>query len=154
RLSMKRSEASMTLLQLIPALRRTLLAVATTLLLAACGGGANVVNNPNLASGNPGPSAYGGPPPQTSDIQAFLSALWSNVRDGTPADCGSCHGAGGQAPQFAREDNVNLAYEAANTVANRSDPPSSQLVQKVAGGHHCWLGSDGASLGACADIIA
>ncbi len=151
---MQRSEASMTLLQLIPALRRTLLAVATTLLLAACGGGANVVNNPNLASGNPGVSAYGGPPPQTSDTQAFMSALWSNVRDGTPADCGSCHGAGGQAPQFAREDNVNLAYEAANTVANRSDPPSSQLVQKVAGGHHCWLGSDGASLGACADIIA
>ena len=43
---------------------------------------------------------------------------------------------------FARDDDVNLAYDAANTVVNLTDPNSSQMVLKVSGGHHCWLGSD------------
>jgi hypothetical protein len=80
-----------------------------------------------------------------------MSALWDNVRPDNR--CGSCHEAGGQSPMFAREDDVNLAYDAANTVVNLADPDSSQMVAKVAGGHHCWLGSDAASLAACADIL-
>lgn len=126
---------------------------ATALLLGACGGGAGVTGNPNLGGGQAGVSTYRGPPPQTDDIQVFMGAVWSNLRRGTPADCGACHGANDQPPLFAREDDINRAYEAANAVVRLEDPPSSLLVTKVAGGHHCWLGSDGASLGACADII-
>jgi mono/diheme cytochrome c family protein len=135
--------------RLKPLLRRGILACTAALALAACGGGADVTTNPDL--GNPGTSSYNGPPPATSDIQTFMTALWSNVRPDNR--CGSCHEAGGQAPMFAREDDVNLAYEAANTVVNLADPNSSQMVVKVSGGHHCWLGSDPASLQACGDIV-
>jgi hypothetical protein len=55
--------------------------------------------------------------------------------------CGGCHHAGGQSPQFARSDNINLAYEAANTVVDLTNPSQSEMVQKVAGGHNCWLAS-------------
>ena len=57
--------------------------------------------------------------------------------------------AGGQTPQFARQDDVNLAYAAANGVVNLASPRDSRMVQKVAGGHNCWL----ASAEACADIL-
>jgi hypothetical protein len=80
-----------------------------------------------------------------------VTALWANVRPDNR--CGTCHEAGGQAPMFAREDDVNLAYDAANTIVNLADPNSSQMVLKVSGGHHCWLGSDAASLQACGDIV-
>jgi len=158
---MDRNDAPRSALQLPQALRQTLcqtlrhaLLGTAAVLLAACGGGAGVTGNPNLSGSNSGVSAYHGPAPQTTDVQSFMSALWVNVRKGTPADCGACHATGGgQAPLFAREDDINRAYDAANTVANLADPPSSQLVRKVAGGHHCWLGSDSGSLGACADIV-
>jgi len=39
--------------------------------------------------------------------------------------CGGCHVQGGQSPQFARTDDVNLAYQAANTVVNLSQPDQS-----------------------------
>jgi hypothetical protein len=130
-------------------MRNFSLAILAAVLLAGCGGGANVTQNPDL--GNPGPSSYNGPAPRTADIQTFMTALWSNVR---PANrCGSCHVAGGQTPMFARDDDVNLAYDAANTVVNLADPNSSEMVLKVSGGHHCWLGSDAASLQACGDIV-
>lgn len=129
--------------------RSALIALCATLALAGCGGGADVTQNPNVS--NPGTSTYGGPSPRTADIQAFMTALWDNVRPDNR--CGSCHEAGGQSPMFAREDDVNLAYDAANTVVNLADPETSRMVAKVAGGHHCWLGSDAASLQACADIL-
>ncbi len=129
--------------------RACFLAAFAALVLAGCGGGADVTQNPDL--GNPGTSNYNGPPPQTADIQTFMTALWSNVRPDNR--CGTCHENGGQAPMFAREDNVNLAYDAANTVVTLGDPNSSRLVTKVSGGHHCWLGSDPASLQACGDIM-
>jgi len=134
-------------------LRLLAMGIGATWLLAACGGGAGVTSNPDLGGGHAGVSTYRGPPPQTEDIQAFMGAVWNNVRRGTTADCGACHGANDQPPLFAREDDINRAYEAANAVARLDDPPSSLLVTKVAGGHHCWLGGDTASLGACADII-
>lgn len=129
--------------------------VLAALLLAACGGGADVVGNPNLGSGGPaGGTAYRGPAPQTDDIQAFMTALWSNVRRGTPANCGACHAENDQSPFFAREDDINRAWDAANPTVRLDDPPSSPLATKVAGGHHCWLGNDDAGLRACADIIS
>jgi hypothetical protein len=50
---------------------------------------------------------------------------------------------------FARSDDINLAYDAALTVVNLSQPETSLMVQKVAGGHNCWLSSPQA----CADIL-
>jgi hypothetical protein len=130
--------------------RGALLAALLAVVLGGCGGGADVVENA-AGGGTVGTSAYTGPAPRTADIQAFMNALWTNVRP--DSRCGACHDGGGQAPMFARSDDVNLAYDAANTVVSLDDPDSSRLVTKVAGGHHCWLGGDGASLQACAEIM-
>lgn len=113
--------------------------------MAACGGGAATVENP--LSNGPGGQAnnYTGPAPASQDVQAFKTYLWDNVSSSNR--CGSCHVAGKQAPEFARADDINLAYEAANGVVNLGDPANSRLVTKVGGGHNCWLDSDQA----CAD---
>jgi hypothetical protein len=121
------------------------LAAAVALLLAGCGGGSDTQSLPQLG-GTPPPD-YNGPPPATPDVQSFMLNLWDNVRDNNR--CGACHNAGGQTPMFARQDDINLAYEAANTVVNLSSPSDSQMVLKVAGGHNCWLSSDQA----CVDIL-
>ncbi len=128
-------------------LRNCIVLSGAILALAGCGG-ASVTQNPN--TGGPGTSSYDGPPPRTADIQTFMTALWSNVRPDNR--CGACHDAS-QSPLFARDDDVNLAYDAANTVVNLGDPANSTMVAKVMGGHHCWLGSDSGSLQACGDII-
>ena len=113
--------------------------------LAGCGGGAETVQNPITTPTTP--SAYSGPAPATADVQAFRINVWDNLK----ADnrCGQCHTQGGQAPPFVRNDDVNLAYAAANTVVNLGSPRDSRLVTKVAGGHNCWL----ASAAACGDIL-
>ncbi len=108
--------------------------------LAGCGGGAETAQNP-LTTAAAQPSSYTGPPPATADIQAFKINVWDNVK----ADnrCGSCHKAGGQMPNFARMDDVNLAYQQALTVVNLASPADSRIVTKVAGGHNCWLADNG-----------
>jgi hypothetical protein len=118
---------------------------AASLLLAGCGGGAKTVENPVTSGGTP--AAYSGPPPATADVQAFKINVWDNLKASNR--CGKCHVAGGQAPQFVRQDDINLAYAAANSVVTLSSPRDSRMVQKVAGGHNCWL----ASAAACADIL-
>lgn len=113
--------------------------------LTACGGGAKTEANPDL---NRGPtSTYTGPAPATADIQAFRVNLWDPLRGNNR--CGSCHGVGGQSPQFARSDDVNQAYAAVQAEVDLSQPAESRLVRKVASGHHCWLDSSAA----CADSI-
>src|SRR5512137_1513784 len=124
---------------------RALLVVAGALALSACGGGAKTTENP-VTSGGP-PPAYSGPAPATADVQAFKINVWENLKAGNR--CGQCHVAGGQAPQFVRQDDINLAYAAANGVVNLASPRDSRMVQKVAGGHNCWL----ASAAACGDIL-
>ena len=126
----------------------TRIAVAfVVVMLSACGGsgGPATVESPPVP---PAPSGdYTGPPPATADVQSFKINLWDNVR----ADnrCGQCHTEGGQAPSFARFDDVNMAYQEANTVVNLVSPVDSRIVTKVAGGHNCWLGSNQA----CEDIL-
>ncbi len=88
-----------------------------------------------------------GPASANADVQAFRINLWENIKANNR--CGSCHGAGGQTPMFARNDDVNLAYQAANTVVNLTQPDQSRMVAKVAGGHNCWL----ASPSACGDTL-
>ncbi len=111
------------------------------LLLSACGGGDSVETLPPDPGSNP-VSGYTGPPPQNEDVQQFKLALWDNIW--AENRCGSCHGAGGQAPTFARSDNINLAYTDIGGSVNLSSPADSRLVSKVGGGHNCWLASNDA----------
>ena len=120
-------------------------ALAFTAILAACSGGAGTVQNPITSA--PPVADYSGPAPQNADVQAFKLNLWDNIKASNR--CGGCHTAGGQSPQFARNDDVNAAYTAANTVVNLTQPDQSRMVLKVGGGHNCWL----ASASACADTL-
>jgi len=124
---------------------RALAIAVCALALSACGGGAKTTENP-ITSGGSAPT-YSGPAPATADVQAFKINVWDNLKAGNR--CGQCHVSGGQAPQFVRQDDVNLAYSAANPIVNLASPRDSRMVQKVAGGHNCWLASNDA----CADIL-
>jgi hypothetical protein len=113
--------------------------LAATLALSACGGGGvGTAVNPQ-ATGTSTTDAYTGPAPASPDVQAFDINLWNNIRSSNR--CGGCHNATtpAQMPNFARSDNVNLAYAQANTVVNLQQPSTSLMVTKVAGGHNCWL---------------
>jgi hypothetical protein len=121
---------------------KRLLQVATAITfvvaLAACGAGAPTTANPVTSIATT--QSYSGPPPEDADVQSFMTNLWANINSSNR--CGACHSqTGGQSPEFARTDNVNLAYQAANTVVNLSQPSQSLMVQKVSGGHNCWLAS-------------
>lgn len=122
-------------------------AIVALAALAGCSGGAKTTENPVTSGGSAAPSDYNGPQPANADIQAFRVAFWENIR---PANrCGNCHSVGGQAPTFARSDDVNAAYQQAVGIIDRDNPSQSALVAKVAGGHNCWL----ADAGACASIL-
>jgi hypothetical protein len=125
------------------------LVLGAALVLGACSGGsgADVQQNPGTGGG-PVVQNYTGPAPSTADVQSFKINLWDNIRGANR--CGTCHSeSGGQQPEFARGDDVNLAYAAANTVVNLASPKDSMMVTKVGGGHNCWLSSDAV----CADIL-
>lgn len=83
---------------------------------------------------------YTGPPPQTADIQKYKTYLWDNIS--TTQKCGSCHTEGNQSPYFASREDVNNAYAATSPLVNLTSPQDSRLVEKVNGGHNCWLDSD------------
>jgi hypothetical protein len=113
-------------------------ALAGLALLGACsaGGPATTVNQLSSPPTNSADN-YTGPPPANADVQAFKLSFWTNV---TPSNrCGGCHHAGGQSPQFARTDDVNLAYQAALPLVNLTNPSQSTFVLKVGGGHNCWV---------------
>src|SRR5229473_2795126 len=102
-----------------------LIALAASFAMSACGGGgaptvANVAPSQTQTAG-----AYTGPPAATADVTAFQVNFWNNVR--VSNRCGQCHNATSpaQMPNFARSDNVNLAYAQANTVVNLSQPSTS-----------------------------
>jgi hypothetical protein len=113
--------------------------------LAGCGGGAETVQTP--VSSSPPINNYNGPPPQTADIQSFKLNVWDNVSPNNR--CGNCHTTAGQVPTFARNDDINMAYQDANPLVDLTSPVDSRLVTKVGSGHNCWLSSDAA----CADIM-
>ncbi len=126
-----------------------LAALAASIALSACGGaGAPTTTNP-APSQSVTADAYTGPPAATADVTAFQINFWNNVR--VQNRCGQCHNATSpaQMPNFARSDDVNLAYAQANTVVNLATPSTSLIVTKVAGGHNCWL----ADPGACGQIL-
>lgn len=117
------------------------------LALAGCsGGGADTADNP-IPPGQVAGGDYTGPVPATPEVQAFRVEFWQPAL--ATAGCQGCHNAGGQSPSFLRTDDVNQAFQQANTVVNRENPSLSTIVTKVAGGHNCWL----ADPGACATIL-
>jgi concanavalin A-like lectin/glucanase superfamily protein len=120
-----------------------LLTLAASLTLAACGGGVPTTTLP-AAAPTSSANAYTGPAPATADVQAFEVNFWNNVR--VQNRCGQCHNATtpAQMPNFARSDDVNLAYAQANTVVNLANPATSMIVTKVSGGHNCWLADNSA----------
>jgi hypothetical protein len=120
-------------------------ATAVAVLAGCSSGGAPTVVNPVTTA--PPVLDYTGPASANADVQAFRINLWENIKGNNR--CGSCHGAGGQTPMFARNDNVNDAYTAANTVVNLTQPDQSRMVIKVASGHNCWLQSPSA----CGDTL-
>ncbi len=128
-------------------LLRQAAALAFIVTLAACsaGGPSTMVNQPTTNTSTA--SSYTGPAAANADVQAFKTNLWENIR---PANrCGGCHKEGGQSPMFARSDDVNLAYQAANPLVNFTQPDKSTLVLKVGSGHNCWVSDPKA----CADTM-
>jgi hypothetical protein len=125
------------------------LALAASFALSACGGGgAPTTQTPSQGTTSQA-DAYTGPAAATADVTAFQVNFWNNVR--TQNRCGQCHNSTtpAQMPNFARSDDVNLAYAQANTVVNLAQPSTSLIVTKVGGGHNCWL----ADSSACAQIL-
>jgi hypothetical protein len=110
------------------------------LMLTACGGG-DVETNPPKQQ-DPQSDVYTGPAPATEDIQKYKVSLWDNIS--SQNKCGACHTEGNQAPYFASRNDVNDAYAATNPLVDLSEPQKSRLVEKVSGGHNCWLASDSA----------
>ena len=121
------------------------LALLTTVVACTAGGPATT----QTQATTPGTTAstYTGPAAANADVQSFKINLWENIR--TSDKCGGCHHEGGQSPMFARSDDVNLAYQAANPLVNFSDPSQSTLVLRVASGHNCWV----ADPTACGDTM-
>ena len=132
--------------RLISALRAGALVMFTTLVLTACGGGAQTTDNPaSQLPGSGGDKVYTGPAARDPDVLKFQQEFWSNTR-GTDR-CGSCHSeAGPQSYMFVRSDDVNLAYDAAVTKIDRDQPSQSEFVGKVSAppiGHNCWVDDPG-----------
>jgi hypothetical protein len=115
-------------------------------LVIGCGTGSGARTTANPVTTTPDVNNYSGPPPAAPDVQTFKLALWDNLVPNNR--CGSCHNLD-QSPRFVRADDINLAYDAANTVVDLADPAMSTMVTKVRGGHNCWLSDDNA----CGDIV-
>ena len=130
-------------------MKKLLLTSFSVALLSACGGGSDTVVEPTPL---PPPLEqpvvnYNGPAPATADVQNFKLSVWDNVA--TADRCGACHVQGQQSPAFARNDDINLAYADINPYIDFDQASDSELIEKVAGGHNCWLNSTTA----CTDIM-
>src|SRR5580692_2306985 len=125
------------------------LLAAASFALSACGGGGAPTTATAATAPTSTAASYTGPAPATADVQAFEINFWNNVR--VQNRCGQCHNATSpaQMPNFARSDDVNLAYVQANTVVNLATPSTSMIVTKVSGGHNCWLADNNA----CGQIL-
>ncbi|HWV14772.1 MAG TPA: LamG domain-containing protein [Cellvibrio sp.] len=127
--------------------------LSLSIFLSACGSGSSAKNNPkpNTSGGTSSDDfTYKGQKPAANeDVLKFQNNLWINLA--REDRCGGCHTASGQAPQFARGDDINLAYEAviSNGLITLAHPAQSRIVNKVSKGHNCW---EKDAL-ACGDII-
>jgi hypothetical protein len=119
-------------------IKKTITLSLSMIVLTSCGE-AEVKSQPPAPTENNG-QEYTGPAPVTDDIQKYKTALWDNIS--TSDKCGSCHTEGNQAPYFASRNDVNDAYAATTSLVDLTTPQNSRLVEKVSGGHNCWLNSD------------
>lgn len=120
------------------------IAFSVSLFITGCGSGsaAKTTSNPDTTTGNTGTEAFtykGQKSASTPDVLKFQNSLWINLA--REDRCGGCHNATGQAPRFARADDINLAYDAviSNGLVSTSNPSQSHIVEKVSKGHNCWL---------------
>ena len=103
--------------------RAILVAGVAGFVLAACGGGAQTVDNPlSQAPGGPTQVTYNGVNgPRDTEVNAFLQNFWTPMQNA--ATCGNCHVPGGTGPTpFARADDINMAFDAAVTKVDLSVP--------------------------------
>lgn len=130
--------------------RAIFVAALMALVVTACGGGAQTVDNPLPQNpGGPTQITYNGVNgPRNAEVNAFLQSFWTPMQNS--ATCGNCHVENGTGPTpFARFDDINMAYDAAVTKVDLGVPGLSELVSKVGSGHNCWLTDDNA----CGDIM-
>jgi hypothetical protein len=117
-------------------------------LLTACGGGAQTTSNPVTSIPDAGASPYTGPVARDAEVLKFQQEFWSKAK--TTDRCGSCHNESvAQLPMFVRNDDINLAYDAAITVTDMQQPSLSRTVERVGEDHHCWVDDPGV----CATIM-
>ena len=131
-------------------LKAALLAAMVSVVLAACGGGAKTTDTPlPNGTGNTNNNPYTGPGARDADVLKFQQEFWSNAK--TTDRCGNCHNeTAGVLPMFVRNDDINLAYDAALTKVDVDQPSASIIVSQVGSGHNCWLlNADGV----CASIL-
>jgi hypothetical protein len=129
-------------------------AFSASLFITGCGSGsaAKTTANPDTNNGTTSPDSFtykGQKPASNPDLLKFQTTLWVNIA--REDRCGGCHNATGQAPRFARADDINLAYEAlvSNGLVTLSNPGQSVIVDKVTKGHNCWL----PNAAACGDTL-
>jgi len=127
-------------------LRSIAAALCMSIVVTACGGGAATTDNPQAqAPGNNNNSTYAGPAARDADVLKFQQEFWSNAK--TTDRCGNCHNESvGQLPMFVRNDDVNMAYDAALTVVDTGTPSLSRIVEKVSSTlerHNCWVEDPG-----------
>lgn len=127
--------------------------------LVACGGGASTESNQSGGSNIGSGSLISAT--SSAEVIAYEKEVWQKLS--SSSRCGSCHGTGGQSPQFVNGENIETAYAAAlsfvsgSQVANLASPNDSLMVSVVRNGHKqvngksqaCWLATDEA----CADAI-
>ena len=81
---------------------------------------------------------YSGPDPRDQAVRDFKLFFWDEVVEEV-IGCANCHMQGGQGTvKFVRNDDINMAYDAALTLVNLADPDASTIVTRVANGHNCW----------------
>lgn len=120
-------------------LKSLLLSIAASAAVAACGGGAQTTDMPAQQGGGGNSTVVytGTASPRDADVQKFLTEFWSPVQN--QGTCGECHNEStSQTPMFARHDDINMAYDAAVSVTNMTQPSLSRMVEKVGQGHNCW----------------
>ncbi len=118
----------------IKSLLKTNVLFLALLSLSACQQETQVSENADNSSG--ASSNYNGPAARDSDIRAFETNLWVNLK--ATNRCGQCHGNDAQEPTFADSTDVNLAYDEILNYVVHSNPSTSILVTKVGTGHNCW----------------
>jgi hypothetical protein len=90
---------------------------------------------------------YSGPACSTTEVCTFKVEFWDKMGD---TSCVNCHDGSNQSPHFVHQGDVNTAYSQALTVVNLTDPESSKIVSKIAGGHNC---GDATACAALATIV-